>query len=295
MILTNRHNLPAAIVNAIANDPYTKGDADFSVTQLLQPPQISHLLEKHADEVTEDASDRVFSLLGQIVHGIFERAGDTVENMVETTLYTTIDNDKLKGTVDNVAIIDGTLSDFKVTSVYKITKTVGIPSEWVQQTNIYRWMLEREKGVAIKAINIHALLRDWSKREARRNPDYPAVQVATLPVPLWDAATTEQFVRDRIALHKNSANTPCSDEDIWATPSKWAVMKRGGQRAIRLLDSNEAALQYIVNNNVVGGYVEYRPGAAIRCEDYCPVSSFCAQWANDPRNKTPQMFRNLGT
>ena len=43
MILTNKHNLPEAIVAAIMNDSYTKGDADISVTELLSPPQLRAL------------------------------------------------------------------------------------------------------------------------------------------------------------------------------------------------------------------------------------------------------------
>ena len=47
MKLTNNHNLPEAIVAAIMNDSYTKGDADISVTELLTPPQLRHLKLKH--------------------------------------------------------------------------------------------------------------------------------------------------------------------------------------------------------------------------------------------------------
>ena len=40
MILTNEYGAPDAFVKAIEGDPYTKGDADFSATELLKPPQI---------------------------------------------------------------------------------------------------------------------------------------------------------------------------------------------------------------------------------------------------------------
>ena len=39
MILTNEHGAPEAFVRAIQNDPYTKDGADFSVTELIKPPQ----------------------------------------------------------------------------------------------------------------------------------------------------------------------------------------------------------------------------------------------------------------
>src|SRR3954463_10849323 len=38
MKLTNRLGLPEPIVAAVANDGYSRGDADISVTSLLKPP-----------------------------------------------------------------------------------------------------------------------------------------------------------------------------------------------------------------------------------------------------------------
>ncbi len=56
------------------NDPYDAGDCDISVTRLIGPPQIRVLERQHAEDLTEDASDRIWSLVGQIGHGILERA-----------------------------------------------------------------------------------------------------------------------------------------------------------------------------------------------------------------------------
>lgn len=74
MILTNALDLPAAIVNAVANDPYDRGNADLSVSQLIAPPRKVELERLHADELTEDVSDRIWSLIGQSVHEILRRA-----------------------------------------------------------------------------------------------------------------------------------------------------------------------------------------------------------------------------
>lgn len=285
MKLTNNLRLPDAIVRAVANDTYTKGDADFSVTQLLQPPQLARLAQLHADEIIEDVSDRIWSLLGQSVHAIIERAADENNTLSELTLTTSLDNYKIKGTIDNITIANAEMCDFKVTTAYKLAANPGVPLDWEQQTNIYRWMLWREKHFEINAIAIIVILRDWSKREAARNINYPQAQVVRLDVPLWDYHTTGAFVAERLALHTMEEPPPCSDEDIWARPSKWAVYKKGGARAVRVFDTQEAANHYLENNSVAGGYIEYRPGEAIRCESYCPVSSFCTQRANDPRNK----------
>jgi hypothetical protein len=45
--LTNKHGLPEAIVRAVMNDPYDRGNCDFTVTQLLQPPQLARLTREN--------------------------------------------------------------------------------------------------------------------------------------------------------------------------------------------------------------------------------------------------------
>jgi ABC-type transporter Mla MlaB component len=289
MSLTNRLRLPEPIVRAISNDSYTKGDADFSVTELLSPPQLVRLRREHAAEIVEDAADRIWSLLGQSVHTIIERASEGLADVLtETTLVMDFEGTRLKGTFDSLTISSGELNDFKVTTVWKLIGG-GVPEEWEQQTNIYRWMLHRLKGIDVGGIAVIAILRDWSKREAERRSDYPQQQAVRLEVPVWPLQVTEAFVRSRIDLHRDTTQG-CSDEDIWAKPSKWALMKRGRKTAVRLYDTREEAEAENYGN---GSWVEYRPGQATRCESYCPVSRFCEQWANDPRRKQPSEMENL--
>ena len=85
MKITNKFNLPEAIYEAVKNDGYTRGDSDISVTQLIDSPYIRELKNNHNSEIEEDATDRIWSLLGQAVHTILERA-DT-EDLKEERLY----------------------------------------------------------------------------------------------------------------------------------------------------------------------------------------------------------------
>jgi len=71
--LTNDWRAPDAFVRAIENDPYSKGDADFSATELLKPPQIVRLYNKHEDTVTSDVRDEWWKLLGKGVHAVLEQ------------------------------------------------------------------------------------------------------------------------------------------------------------------------------------------------------------------------------
>jgi hypothetical protein len=291
MKLTNRNRLPDAIVAAIQNDSYTKGSADISVTELLLPPQLRALKLKHYDELEEDVSDRIWSLLGQSVHTIIERATEGLAGVVaEMTLNSEYLGWKIKGQTDNIVLTEGELLDFKVTSAWKV-RGESPPLEWVQQTNIYRRLAKKEKGIEISSIRVIAILRDWSKNESLRNQDYPQAQVKSFEVPVWSDSEADAFIEERIRLHQASKPAPCSDYDIWAKPHKYAVMKRGSVRAIKLFEyADEADDLAATASNL---YVEHRPGEATRCQSWCPVSRFCPQWAADPRNKTQQLQENL--
>ena len=79
MKITNHHNLSAPIVEALSRDDYTRGASHRSVTQLIDSPRIRILRERHWDELTEDVSEKMWSVLGTAVHRIFEDyAGDDV-------------------------------------------------------------------------------------------------------------------------------------------------------------------------------------------------------------------------
>ena len=292
--LTNRLRLPEPIVAAIANDPYTKGKADISVTELLLPPQLRALRVKHNDEIVEDVSDRIWSLLGQAVHTIIERAGDgLVDQLGESTLTSSYLGWTIKGTFDNVALTSSELQDFKVTTAWKLLRE-KTPPEWVQQTNIYRRLLFREKGLTINSICVIAILRDWSKLEASRNQDYPQAQVIRVEIPLWTPEQTDAFIEERLHLHQATSHPPCTDEEIWAKPTTYAVMKKGAARATRVFHNRAEADSF--SSNVSGSSVEERPGVATRCQHYCPVSFVCPQWAVDPRrSNNPSTAEGLFT
>ena len=74
MEFTNASNLPKAIERAVSNDPYDSSGSDISTTRLIAPPRIRVLEKRNYDLLEEDVADRIFSLLGQSVHHIIERA-----------------------------------------------------------------------------------------------------------------------------------------------------------------------------------------------------------------------------
>jgi len=283
MKLTNKNGMPEPLVVAVGNDSYTKGDADISVTELLTPPQLRQLRIKHDHELEEDVTDRMWSLLGQGVHHIIERAGlGLPASLNEATVYSVYDGWKVKGQIDHVALDNGTLFDFKVTSVAKVRG--GIPArEWVQQTNIYRRLLSREKGLEIGGIAVIAILRDWSRNQLASSTNYPPAPAMRFDIPLWDADEADAFIARRIGMHQTEVPDPCTEEEVWARPERFAVMKGTNKRAIRVYDNEEEA--QMLASVTKDAYVEVRPGMAVRCQSWCPVARFCPQWQADPRRK----------
>lgn len=281
MKLTNKLNLPSAILTAVSNDPYTKAKADFSVTELLNPPQISSLYRRHEELIEVDVSDEIFKLVGKAVHYILEKASlDDSTKLVETIIVETFDGVTIKGQMDSVCLIDGILQDFKVTTVWKFTQDSRLPDDWFWQQNIYAWMLRR-RGISIEKAEIVGILRDWSKPESNRTAGYPPHQVAVASVNLLSDEEVEAFLRQRIAEHKAEVPRPCTDKDRWLRDEKWAVVKVGNVRAHSLFDNEEDAQALVKELLVVKPKdkyeVQHRSGSPVRCQLYCPVSRYCPQ------------------
>jgi hypothetical protein len=111
-------------VNVVANDEYSAGDADASVTELLGPPRKAVLEEQHADELEEDASDRIWSLFGQSLHSVLERANET--GVAERRLSVDCEGWKVSGGMDLVCK-DDILSDYKRLGA---TRPIRRPAFW---------------------------------------------------------------------------------------------------------------------------------------------------------------------
>jgi hypothetical protein len=73
MKITNMDGLPQIVVDALKHDTY-KVAGDIGVTTLIDEPQIRYLKKKHSHELTMDASEMLFALLGTCLHMMFERA-----------------------------------------------------------------------------------------------------------------------------------------------------------------------------------------------------------------------------
>jgi hypothetical protein len=277
MILTNRLNLPSSIVNAVSRDPYTKGDAHISVTGLIGSARKRVLEVMHGDQLTEDVSDRIWSLMGQITHGILERADR--EAWTEERLYIERHGWRISGQFDRVLLEQGLLQDYKLTSTYSVKD--GAKPEYEAQANLYALML-REHGYTIERAQIVAVLRDWQKSKALHDMAYPQAPVAVIDVNLWPVDLVESFILVRLKAHGDAQHVLpyCSPEERWERPAKFALVKEGNKRATSLWDSYDEAEKalYVAQNGKPGTFrIDERPAEPIRCAQYCSARPVCKQ------------------
>lgn len=276
MKITNHFSLPTPLVNAVKYSTYSKGDADYSVTELIKPPRIAALEKLHWDELEEDASERLWLLMGSAGHEVLRRSSDG--GIVEERCIIEVAGKKVSGQMD-YAVVDKALIDYKFVSLWAIKD--GVKPEWVQQLNCYKEMAD-QYGVEVKELKIVAILRDWSKPEAKRSPELPQSQVVVLPVRIWEKAITLAWMQSRIALHElaRAGNlTNCTPEEMWERPEKYAAMKRGNKRASKVEDTKLAIGQWVASQPKPSEFeIEVRPAERPRCESYCVVSEFCEQF-----------------
>lgn len=282
MKITNKYGLPGPVYNFIATDKYSRGEADISVTELINPPRIRALKAKHADQLTVDASDRFWAALGTAVHEIMG-TGVSEGQVSEERLFAEVDGMVVSGGIDLQEIeADGVIiSDYKVTSCYAVTAD---KPEWEAQLNAYAFLVRHAKGLPVKRLQIVAMLRDWSgAARARKGDGYPTAPVVVLPQVLWDPDTQDRWVFDRVRAHRGGTADPCTPAEMWQRPDIYSVKKIGSRRASATVNSREAAEAYIASASVRGleGFeIEFRPGARVRCEgNYCGVAEFCDVYA----------------
>jgi hypothetical protein len=293
MKLTNKHGLPETFMNVLRRPTYSKGGAHLSATQLINSPKIVALSKKFDDEIEQDVADMVWSIFGTAVHNVLEHGADDYHS-AEKRIHAEIDGWHISGAIDLVIkrgeII--TISDYKTTSAWAV---MNEKKDWEDQLNIYAWLFDKENQsikVAVDALSIVAIIRDWNRRDAKTKEGYPQAPVKEIPIKLWTFEEREQFILDRIAAHsacefamETEGDLPdCTPEEMWEKPAVWAIRKVGGVRAKSLHGTEEEAIGML--EELGKGYeMEHRPGERTRCENFCQVNTYCQQYRDYLSNK----------
>ena len=267
MKFTNIYNLPDGMVQALSAKDWKPDPKRMSVTDLINPPLIRTLKIKHFDDITVDVSENLWALLGSAIHYILSQTDGKTELKLEYDYgdYTIV------GKLDRYA--NDIIDDYKITSVWSFLH--GVKDDWTSQLNCYDWLAQKTGRGRAKGLRILAILRDWTKSKTV-DRDYPRIPFKTLDVPQWPFEEQDEYVSNMIARHKTQAEIECLPNEKWQRESKFAVMKQGQKRAMRVLDSRKDAENWLAaQGNSVGMSVAERPGGLIRCQDYCTVRSVC--------------------
>lgn len=289
MKITNKSNLPEPIVRAVSYSERDTGNSDYTVTELIKPPRMLRLQREHWGELVEDAADRIWSLLGSTAHEILRRAAVVAgkeTDIVEQRMFADVRVDghdyKISGQIDYCPA-EQTIFDYKLTSVWAVKD--GLKEEWEQQLNVYRLLQylsydgTDDGQPPVQSLQIVALLRDWSKREAATDPEYPQQGVVVIEAPLWGISDTFRWVQDRIRKHEASKKElpECTLNEMWQKPASFAVRKQGAKRASKVFDTAELAIALATQKGRLYEVIE-RPTQRIRCESYCNVAAHCVNF-----------------
>jgi len=281
MKITNNHGVPAPLVTLATREYYSKGKAQYSVTELLSPPRVRRLREQHDTEIVTDVTDLMWQMLGSALHVVMER-GQTDNHITEERLFASVDGVTISGAIDlqeekNGGVI---ITDYKFTSAWAV---MNEKPEWEQQLNVYKWLVESVKRKRVDGLRICALIRDFNRRETKEN--YPSAPIQMVDIPMWKTVQAETFVRERLDMHREAKVSQdlgyplplCSPEERWESGTTYAVRREGRKTAIRVFKSLEEAQQLAQTEK---GYVESRIAEPKRCTgNWCSVNQWCDQYA----------------
>jgi hypothetical protein len=162
--------------------------------------------------------------------------------------------------------------------------------DWHNQLNSYAYLVEKAKKIPVVKLQIVAIVRDWSRRDAATREGYPKAPIVVIDIPLWPFAHREAYVRDRISLHgdalfemETDGEMPeCTPEECWEKPTVYALKKDGNVRAKSVHETREAAdtaLTAATEKAKKGEkfLIEVREGGRTRCESFCQVAPYCQQ------------------
>jgi hypothetical protein len=288
--ITNKHDVPLPLVTLASREYYSKGKSQYSVTELMSPPRIRRLREQYDDAIEQDVSDMLWSMLGSALHVVMER-GQTPGFITEQRLFYEVDGVTISGAIDlqEETPFGVIITDYKFTSAWAVMQE---KQEWVQQLNVYRFLVEKVKGKKVVGLRICALVRDFSRHETKEG--YPKAPIEMVDLEVWPLEKTEAYIRERLEAHRISKVdhdlgdelAPCSNEDRWMSETVYAVKREGRKTAIRVLKDEEEAKALAEKEK---GYVETRLGEPRRCTgNFCGVAQWCKQFQDERKSDDDQ-------
>ncbi len=279
MKFVNKKNLPAIIVNAViqVNEKYSRGDADISTTQLIDAPLQRVLKMAHADDITIDVSDMLWSFFGTLGHEILANIESDDVIWKERRFYADVNGYKISGQPDiYYKDYNGvfTLSDFKVTAKYSFKE--GPKPEYVNQLNIYRWFCQNNGFMVDNHTNI-VIFRDALSHEDK---------VMVYPVVRYTMDKVYEYICKRVRLHQAATEAKegelvcCTKRERWEDPVSYYVLKEGNKKQTggnyASLNDAELFCGELRQKHPKNVYeVKEKRSKPTRCLKFCTVSEWC--------------------
>lgn len=276
MKVTNNLHLPEALVEAVSIDRHNEPD-HYSATTLNKGTKEIMLMNRHFDELTVDAADNIWAVWGTAVHAIMEAHKDDCFH--EEPFSVPVSKSTVTGKVDSYDMEHGVINDWKTASLWKVQ--LHDFADWTQQGLTYAWLLT-QNGLVVNKCRFIAILKDHSKSKARMDKEYPQSPVYCYEFNVTPEDLQRTGARILAKVREIEAATslsddaiaPCSDEERWSDPAKWAVMKRGVKKAFRVFDKQPDA-ESLAAQMGAGYTVQHRAGIDRKCADYCTCKDFC--------------------
>ncbi len=278
MIITNKHNLPKALVSFVSGEE-TFPKNTYRVTETLKGFREVLLYRRHRHEIVSDVSDMVWRIFGTAVHEVAakEPAGDG--DMKEVRLEAKFSKYTLSGKFDFFDKSRATVVDYKTCSVWKVIKKDY--SDWRKQLLIYSWLLRRQ-GHKVRMGEVVAFVKDFSRKESEFREGYPKTAIVTIPFKFSEKDfisiekfLTEYFKKLEVSEHLPDGELPtCSLAQRFNSGERFAVkdLKTGKQN---YFDSSGEAIAFARGR---GGQVQRLEGRDVKCTDYCEVNKFCSYY-----------------
>jgi hypothetical protein len=175
-----------------------------------------------------------------------------------------------------------TINDYKTTGAWSV---MNEKIDWEYQLNIYAWLVEHVKKTKVSKLEIVAIIRDWSRRDAGIKAGYPDAPIKVIPIQLWSMEEREAFIQKRIKEHSNALfdletgdELPyCTPNETWEKPTTYAVKKIGNVKARNVCATDEEAQAKLAEYGK-DYEIEVRQGERTRCANFCSVNAYCNQY-----------------
>jgi len=291
MQVTNKLNLPKALIKAVDIEPHNKTNKELSATTLLKGVKEIILTWRHWEELVVDVSDRIWALFGTAVHSLLETESENEFSECEFELK--LENGiTITGKIDNYNMETGEITDFKSGAVYKVQ--LGDFEDWRKQGFVYAFLLVKN-GFKANHCRFIDFLKDHSKSKAKFDSGYPQSPVYIFEFSVTDSLLFEakDFIKEKTDNYLKYIDTPddeippCSDKERWASETEYAVMKTGNKRAVKKF-TNRFEADNLAAEKGAGHYVEIRPGVSRKCADYCICCDHCNFYNNIVKNQTSE-------